>query len=38
MKKAGDLVVKELEKNARIISDKSEVVQVATISAQDEKV
>jgi len=38
MKKAGDLVLAELEKNARKISNKDEVSQVATISAQDEKV
>ena len=37
MKKAGDLVLAELEKNARKISNKDEVSQVATISAQDEK-
>jgi chaperonin GroEL len=38
MKKAGELVVGELAKNAIWISSKQEVSQVATISAQDEKV
>jgi len=38
MKKAWVLIVKELEKNAKQITDKSEVTQVATISAQDDTV
>lgn len=38
MKKAGELVVEELTKNAIQISSKQEVSQVATISAQDEQV
>jgi chaperonin GroEL len=38
MKKAGELVVAELTKNAIAISSKQEVSQVASISAQDEKV
>lgn len=38
MKKAGELVVAELTKNAITISSKQEVSQVASISAQDEKV
>jgi len=38
MKKAGELIVEELAKNAIEISSKQEVSQVATISAQDEKV
>lgn len=38
MKKAGELVVEELSQNALSISSKEEISQVATISAQDEKV
>jgi len=38
MKKAGELIVEELTKNAIEISSKQEVSQVATISAQDQKV
>lgn len=38
MKKAGVLVVKELEKNTKKITEKSEVTQVASISAQDNTV
>jgi len=38
MKAAGDFVVAELTKNATQISSREEVSQVATISAQDEKV
>jgi chaperonin GroEL len=38
MKKAGQLVLAELEKNAITISSKQEVSQVASISAQDESV
>ncbi len=38
MKKAWELIVQELEKTAISISSKQEVSQVATISAQDEKV
>ncbi len=38
MKKAGDLIIEELAKNAIGISNKSEVTQVATISAQDASV
>jgi len=38
MKAAGDLVVAELANNATPISSKQEVSQVATISAQDDKV
>lgn len=38
MKKAGEKVVEELGKNAKMISTKSEIAQVATISAQDAEV
>ena len=38
MKKAGEKVVEELGKNAKMISTKSEIAQVATISAQDSEV
>lgn len=38
MKIAGDLVIQELAKNTTSISSREEVSQVATISAQDEKV
>ncbi|MDD2744998.1 MAG: chaperonin GroEL [Candidatus Gracilibacteria bacterium] len=38
MKQAGDLVVQELAKNAKMISTKEEIAQVATISAQDAEV
>lgn len=38
MKKAGELIVEELTKNATQISSPEEVSQVASISAQDEKV
>lgn len=38
MKLAGDMVVEELAKNSTQISSREEVSQVATISAQDEKV
>ena len=38
MRKAGELVTQELEKNSKKISTKSEVSQVATISAQDPEV
>lgn len=38
MRKAGELVEKELEKNSKKISSKDEIAQVATISAQDEEV
>jgi chaperonin GroEL (HSP60 family) len=38
MRKAGQRVVEELEKNAKRISSKSEIAQVATISAQDREV
>jgi len=38
LEKATDVVVKELQKNAKEISGKEEVAQVATISAQDPEV
>lgn len=38
MKIAGNIIVEELEKNAVNISSKSEISQVATISAQDDNV
>ena len=38
MKKACTLVSEELEKNAKKITKKEEIAQVATISAQDEEV
>ncbi len=38
MKKAWELLEKELEKNAKKISNKEEIAQVATISAQDSEV
>lgn len=38
MKKAGEKVVEELGRNAKMISTKSEIAQVATISAQDSEV
>jgi chaperonin GroEL len=38
MKKAWDLIRKELEKNTKKISEKEEVEQVATISGQDSEV
>ena len=38
MKKAGEVVVQELAKNAKQITSKEEIAQVATISAQDEEV
>jgi chaperonin GroEL len=38
MRKAGELVTQELEKNSKRISSKAEVAQVATISAQDSEV
>ena len=38
MKKAGQKVVEELTVNAKMISTKSEIAQVATISAQDSEV
>ena len=38
MKKAGQLVIDELEKNAKKIDSKGEIMQVATISAQDAEV
>ena len=38
MRKAGNLVTKELEKNSKKISSKDEIAQVATISAQDDEV
>ena len=38
MKLAGELVVQELENNAVGISNTDEIAQVATISAQDDKV
>ncbi len=38
MKKAGELVANELEKNTKTISSQDEIAQVATISAQDEEV
>jgi len=38
MKKAGQLVIDELEKNTKKISSKEEIMQVATISAQDAEV
>ncbi len=38
MRKAGEVVVEELSKNAKQISGKEEIAQVATISAQDAEV
>lgn len=38
MKQAGELVIRELEKNAKAIASQEEVAQVATISAQDAEV
>jgi chaperonin GroEL len=38
MKKAQELVSQELEKNAKKITQKAEIAQVATISAQDSEV
>lgn len=38
MKKAGELVTEELAKNAKPISTREEIAQIATISAQDELV
>jgi len=38
MKKAGELIYQELEKNSKKISTREEVAQVATISAQDPEV
>ena len=38
MKKAGEIVAAELELNARHLSTKAEIAQVATISAQDSEV
>lgn len=38
MKKAGELVVKELEKNSKMISTSEEIAQVAALSAQDKEV
>ncbi len=38
MRKAGELVSEALEKNAKKISSKDEIAQVATISAQDSEV
>lgn len=38
MKKAGEAVVQELVRNAKMISTKEEIAQVATISAQDSEV
>lgn len=38
MRKAGEMVAQELEKNAKPITTKAEIAQVATISAQDEEV
>jgi len=38
MKKAGDLVAEELSKNAKMLTSKEEIAQVATISAQDSEV
>ncbi len=38
MKQAGELIAEELEKNAKKISSKDEIEQVATISAQDSEV
>lgn len=38
MRKAGELVSEELEKNTKKVSTKSEIEQVATISAQDSEV
>ncbi|MFZ4461105.1 MAG: chaperonin GroEL [Patescibacteria group bacterium] len=38
MKKAGALIEAELSKNAKILSTKEEIAQVATISAQDAEV
>lgn len=38
MKKAGELVADELARNAKMLSTKEEIAQVATISAQDAEV
>jgi len=38
MKKAWQIVIKELDKNAKKISTKEEIAQVATLSAQDSEV
>lgn len=38
MKKAGEAVIKELEKNSKQISTGEEIAQVATLSAQDNEV
>ncbi len=38
MRKAGEKIVEELSKNAKQISSKEEIAQVATISAQDSQV
>lgn len=38
MKKAGELVSEELARNAKMLSTKEEIAQVATISAQDAEV
>jgi chaperonin GroEL len=38
MRKAGELVIDELEKNSKKITKKDEIAQVATISAQDTEV
>lgn len=38
MRKAGELVMDELEKNSKKISKRDEIAQVATISAQDVEV
>lgn len=38
MKKAGQVVIDELTRNAKMISTKEEIAQVATISAQDAEV
>lgn len=38
MRKAGEMIAQELENNAKQITTKAEIAQVATISAQDEEV
>lgn len=38
LKKAGQKVIDELEKNSKKVTNKDEIAQVATISAQDEEV
>jgi len=38
MKAAGELIGRELSKNAKLISTREEITQVATISAQDANV